>query len=152
MIKTGAGSLSIFVTRKAKAGGDMKRFSVLMVILLFSCGCAKLSHLQELLTLKSFSDNQDAQKRYVEKQDKKFDQLLAVVKAGRLNEFSDKKSFLKEFGEPIFTKKLDDGSEEWLYRYTAKLFGSEKVYLYFNNSGKLIDSKHVMPDSNKGNL
>ncbi len=130
----------------------MKRFSMLVVILLFSCGCAKLSHLQELLTLKGLSDNQDDLNRYVEKQDKKFDQLLAVVKAWRLNEFSDKKSFLKEFGDPVLTKKLDNGTEQWLYRYTAKLFGSEKVYLYFDNSGKFVDYKHVTPDSNKGNL
>ena len=39
----------------------------------FGGGCAKLAHLQELLTLKGFSSERDRQDLYVEKQNKNFD-------------------------------------------------------------------------------
>lgn len=133
----------------------MKTVTVFVAGLFLACalsGCAKLAHLQELLTLKGLSDNQAAQQKYVEKQDKRFEQLLEAVKANRMNEFSDQKAFLKAFGEPIFKKSTDTSGQKWLYRYTAKLFGSEKVYLYFDQSGKLLNYEHVKPNSNKGNL
>jgi hypothetical protein len=115
-------------------------------------GCAKIAHLNELLVMKALSDNQTIQERYIVEQDKKFEKLLEVVKDNRLQEFPDQKSFLKNFGEPLFSKvikKEGKDLEEWMYRYSARLFHSEKVYLYFDPSGKLVSFKHVKADLNK---
>jgi len=127
----------------------MKKIVYVFVFFFVGSGCAKLAHLDELLTLKGLSDNQDMQVRYVEKQDKKFEQLADAVKNNQMDGFPDKKAILRAFGEPIFAKQSEEKSEVWLYRYTTKLFGSQKIYLYFDASGKLIEWQHVQPDSNK---
>ena len=108
----------------------------------------QLQHLDELLTLQDMSKDRDQQIKYVDEQNKKFDQLLEVVNAGRLSEYSDKKKVVKAFGEPILAKSIvEDGqpAEEWLYRYATKYFNSDKIYLYFDGQGNLIRGQHVVP-------
>ena len=115
------------------------KFFICVLMILFS-GCTKLAHLQELLILKAVSDNRELQRKYVEAQDKNFEKLLAAFKSNRIQQFTTKKQFLKEFGEPIFSREaMKDGQtyEQWLYRYPVKYFDSEKIYLYFDDQGKL---------------
>ena len=112
-------------------------------------GCAKVAHMQELLTLKALSDNQTQQAKYIEGQDKKFEKLLETLKTGQLQKYPNQKAILKTFGEPIFKKTMTDSSQEWLYRYAAKLFDSEKVYLYFDADGHLKHWKHIPPETTK---
>ena len=112
-------------------------------------GCAKVAHMQELLTLKALSDNQTQQAKYIEQQDKKFEKLLETLKAGQLQKYSNQKAILSAFGEPIFKETTKDSSQKWLYRYAAELFGSEKVYLYFDADGQLIHWKHISPETTK---
>lgn len=124
----------------------MGRIILLFIFSLFLVGCAKLAHLQQLLTLKAYSQNQDLQAKHVKAQDQKFEELLEVVKTDSFDQYPDKKSFLKAFGDPVFLKKVvREGIpyDLWLYRYAVQLKGSEKVYLYFDKSGKLHDWKHV---------
>lgn len=124
----------------------MGRILLLFISSLFLVGCAKLAHLQQLLTLKAYSQNKDLQAEHVNAQDERFEELLEVVKTDSLDQYPDKRSFLKAFGDPIFLKKVvreDTPLDLWLYRYAAQLKGSEKVYLYFDESGKLHDWKHV---------
>ncbi|MFH1359514.1 MAG: hypothetical protein ABIJ41_00560 [Candidatus Omnitrophota bacterium] len=114
----------------------------LIAFVIFLSGCAKVSHLQELLTLKTYSDNQGLQDQYVQEQDEKFAKLLGAIKEKRIQDYPSKKSFLKNFGDPIFTKvvnKNNQNVEQWLYRYAQKYFNSPKVYAYFDSSGQLID-------------
>ena len=128
----------------------MKKNFIVFFGLIFLAGCAKLAHLQELLTLKSLSDNQTTQHQYIQEQNKKFEALLDVIKNNRMSDYPDKKSFLRAFGEPIFSKTIKkDGKplEKWLYRYAQKLSGHEKVYLYFDSSRKLLYWDHVQPDA-----
>ena len=130
----------------------MDKILISIFVLAFLGGCTKLEHLDQLLTLKSLSDDQTQQKKYVESQNKKFEALLKVVKNNELNKYPDKKSILEAFGEPIFSKTVYDDEEvreEWLYRYSEKLSGSEKVYLYFNTMGRLVNWRHFLPETNK---
>jgi len=73
--------------------------------------------------------------------------LLDIVKSGELiNQCENKKDVVKKFGEPIYVKDVSkDGKEmkAWLYRYATRYFNSEKVYLYFDLEGKLLESEHV---------
>ena len=131
----------------------MNRFAVFSLILIFSSGCAKIRHMQELLTLKSYSDNQEIQHRYVKEQDRKFEELLKVVKGSQLEKFSNQKTFIRKFGNPIFIKEVEkDGRqlEQWLYRYAKRYFDSEKVYVYFDRSRKLIDWRYEEPIRKRG--
>ena len=111
----------------------------------FLYGCSSLS---QLLTLKSYGDNQALQEKYAEMQDTNFEKLVKVAQSNLLLDYPDKKSFLRNFGDPIYTKNLTKKGqllEEWLYRYAARFFNSEKVYLYFDRDGKLVDFKHILP-------
>ena len=125
----------------------MKKIIVLSLSIFILAGCAKLAHLPELLTLKSLADNQGAQQKYAGEEDKRFAKLLEEIKAPDFKErFPDKESLREAFGEPIFSesvKKDNTTLEKWLYRYAAKLKDSEKVYLYFNESEKLVDFVHI---------
>jgi len=126
--------------------------SVLIVSFIFLNGCAKLAHMQELLTLKAMSDNGDEQRRFVAAQDARFETLLEKVKNNQLGEYPNRKSVFRAFGEPIFTKQVqrnDQTQEQWLYRYATKFFDSPKVYLYFNPKGKVIDWQYVATPEKK---
>ena len=118
----------------------MKKILPVFFVLFFFTGCAKLEHLQELLTLKDLSDDRDQQDIYVRNHDESFERLLKAVNNNSLDQFPDKKSFLKTFGKPLLTEQAvlnGQSLEKWLYRYATRSFGSPKVYLYFDQSGKL---------------
>ena len=126
---------------------SMRRIIVCLIIVLFLCGCAKLTHLQELLTLKAMSDNRDLQEKYVNKQNASFEKILEAYKNNSLGNYSDKKSIVKAFGEPLLIKEIardNQNLERWLYRHAVKV-NSEKVYLYFDQTGKLIDWEYIQP-------
>ena len=106
-------------------------------------GCSTVAHLDQLLTLQEISKNSDMQQKYVGEQDQKFAQLRDAVKNNAMSSYPDKASILASFGNPIFTKSTRDNLEKWLYRYSAKLSGSEKVYLYFDSAGVLVKWEYL---------
>ena len=109
-------------------------------------GCAKVSHLDQLLTLKGLADEQAQMSLDAQEQDKKFDLMLAEKKAGTLDQYLTKGKILRTFGEPIYVTRADRDNQEvekWLYRYTAEFFGSEKIYLYFDSEENLIESEYI---------
>ncbi len=111
---------------------------VLLSIIFVFCGCAKVAHMDELLRLKSYSDEKDRQGILVQKQNKVFERLLAAAKSGELKKYPDDKSIFAVFGAPVFEKRLiveQTPYTVWMYRYSTKLFGSDKVYLYFDLQG-----------------
>ena len=118
-----------------------------MVIgLLTLSGCAKLSHMDQLLTLKGLADEQSQMKKYVQEQDRKFDLMLNEVKAGTLDDYSNERKVLRTFGEPVFKEHVSEDGQElelWLYRYATEFFGSDKVYLYFDKDGNLVKSEYI---------
>jgi len=108
-------------------------------------GCAKISHLDQLLTLKGLADEQDQMGKQINEQNQKFEMMLSEMKAGTLDQYLNKKKIVGIFGDPIYVKtvKSDDRQMEvWLYRYAVKFFGSEKIYLYFDSDGKLVKSEY----------
>jgi hypothetical protein len=109
-------------------------------------GCAKLRHMDQLLTLKGLADEQAQLKKYTEGQDKKFESLLAEMEAGTLDRYATKKKILRAFGDPVYSRAvLKDGRalESVLYRRPTNFFGAEKIYLYFDADGALVQSEHV---------
>ena len=114
---------------------------ILVALICIFCGCAKLRHMDELLALQSFSENQDAQDRYLAETEKQFQDLLAEVKQGRLKMGRSQSSIVSQYGEPILVTRIDNDpkiKEELMYRHPAQLFGSEKVFLSFNGKHKLV--------------
>lgn len=118
----------------------MKNYlSALLLIVFLATGCSTVGHMDELLRLQNYSKDKDRQEASVKGQNKNFEKLLKVVRSGGLNQYRNKKSILKEFGKPViiqFVEMDDIVSEVWLYRYTTKFFGSDKVYIYFDKAGQ----------------
>lgn len=112
-----------------------------MIIIFFTVGCAKLQHLDQLLTLKGLSDEQTRMGKEIERQDARFERLVATVEEGSIAKYKSRKSVTGQFGPPIFTEKVEEDGrpiDVWVYRYAAKFFDSPKVYLYWDQSGQLV--------------
>ena len=124
----------------------MRRIHILFLTLIVLSGCAKATHLDQLLTLKSLADEQDKMGRYVEKQDQKFELMIKEFQAGTLDQYLNKKKIVRTFGNPIHVKhvnKNDQQLESWLYRYSTQFFDSEKIYLYFDLDNNLVESEYI---------
>ncbi|OGX38561.1 MAG: hypothetical protein A3G91_02625 [Omnitrophica WOR_2 bacterium RIFCSPLOWO2_12_FULL_50_9] len=108
---------------------------------LFLSGCAKLQHLDQLLTLKDLSEEQERLHQHVKKQDDRFKALLGAVEDKTIGRYADERKILKNFGEPVYREEMAQGNQKfnrWTYRYTTRFFDSPKVYLYLDSSGHLL--------------
>jgi len=116
----------------------------LFLLVFFFSGCAKLAHLQELLTLKIYSDEGDRKAAYVAARDRQFDLLRQAVQDGSVTRYSDTGKVRAAFGDPIMIEPGASAVDEtWLYRYQVKFSGSPKVYLTFGKDGRLLTWKDV---------
>ena len=114
--------------------------------LIFLGGCAKLNNLQELLTLKSLSEDQDRQAKQVERQESNYQKILKVAEKNNLSQFKSADEFRKSFGDPLLIKSVKrDGEslQEWLYCHPTNVLKSSRVYAYFDPSGQLVDTNFV---------
>ena len=124
----------------------MKYIIILFLGLFVVSGCAKISHLDQLLTLKGLADEQEQLKLYVEEQDEKFNLMLEEMKAGTLGLYLNKGKIYRTFGDPVYVKKTNKNDQEmeiWLYRYATEFFDSEKIYLTFDSNENLIETEYV---------
>ena len=116
-----------------------------MFFLLLLAGCAKLQHMDQLLTLKAVSDEQGQMGKEIKHQDAKFERLVAEVREGSISKYKSQKNVTRQFGAPVFIEKIAENGrplEVWVYRYAAQFFDSPKVYLYWNKSGELVQWKY----------
>src|SRR5688572_12827368 len=127
----------------------IKRAPLSLIILfstIFLSSCSKLANLNELLTLKGVADSQTAMAKDVAATNKLFDQLAAAVKTDKIKDYATQSQVQKQFGPPILERveQREFGAlTVWLYRYATEYFSADKVYLYFDPSGKLKEWKYV---------
>ncbi len=101
-------------------------------------GCAALPHLEEALRLKEFSEEKEAQERYVAAHDARFNALLRQLQEPEpFKQFGHKQDIVKAFGPPVLCGP-DGGREKCLYRRIVKPGESPKVYFYFGDRGELV--------------
>jgi len=110
----------------------------LLVALLGLSGCNTLSNLDELSALGQYSREKDNQHRLVKSINDHYDALTKVIAQGHINDYKDEASFVNSFGDPILKKDLGDGTQRWLYRYAIFRYAKDKVYVYFDRSGKQV--------------
>jgi hypothetical protein len=111
------------------------------IVLLLTSGCATVAHLDELLALKQIDNDQKQMDRCIKRQDAAFARLSADVHSGKIKKGILKQRIIAEYGEPIVTTSVNDGSsvvEVILYRHPTRYFDSDKIYLYFDASQKLV--------------
>jgi len=124
----------------------LNKIVILFLTVLVFSGCAKVQHLDQLLTLKGLADEQVKMGQYIEEQDQRFELMLSEVRAGTLDQYLNKRKIVKAFGNPIHVKhvnKNDQELESWLYRYSTQFFDSEKIYLYFDPDDNLVESEYI---------
>ncbi len=122
----------------------MKAITLFLILVIVS-GCSTVSALNRLQNLSLERDKQQAE---VKEQEEKFQHLLSDFSSGAIEKGASKDNIIETYGEPITEKKIDEGfayTEELMYRHPAQFFGSEKIFLYFDSSAKLIDIKHEAP-------
>ena len=119
-----------------------RKIILVYCFLIFISGCAILEHKDQLLTLKSLGDDQDRQKKFIERQEKNFKLLLSDIEKGALKKGTTRRQILSRFGEPISIKEIGDDPmflEQFTYRHPEQFFGSEKVYLFFDKNQALAE-------------
>lgn len=114
-----------------------------VLIIFVTAGCAILP--EGLMTLKRVGDSQKQIGRYLARQEKLFDKMLRDVKNERIKPGISQNRLIGIYGEPVIIKSSKEPAiaEVFLYRYPREYFSSDKVYLYFNKSGKLVHLKYV---------
>lgn len=120
----------------------LRRFQVLLLSLCVCllAGCESVAKVDELLRLRAYSNEKDRLALFVQKQNAGFERLLSAAKSNSLSKYPTRKSIWSNFGPPVFnTLVVLDGEtyEVWVYRYSTKFFGSDKVYLYFDRQSSL---------------
>lgn len=108
-------------------------------------GCTFLRYSEQLSTLKELEVSQKEIELYVEEQERFLYVLLDDIKNKRLKLSTSKENILKTYGEPVISKEVTDDpliKEAFLYRHPTQYFTSDKVYLYFDELGKLLSWKY----------
>jgi len=115
----------------------------------FLSGCMQLKalpHMDELLTLKDYSDEKDGQAQWVGERQKAFEQLLSAVKDGSIKNYPSQDAVTAQFGQPVLSESVQDQGRSltrWLYLHPIQKFATDRVYLYFTSDGHLLKSEHV---------
>jgi hypothetical protein len=135
----------------------MKQTIPLVIIVAFSAGCMQakaLPHMNELLTLKAYSEEKDDQSKWVESRQKSFGLLLASVKDGSIKGYAGEDSIVRTFGEPVLKETVEDPGgplTRWLYRHPIQKYATDRVYLYFTSDGRLTKSEHIPQEATNHN-
>jgi hypothetical protein len=124
-----------------------KIFALGVLLTLGGCMQAKaLPHMDELLVLKAYSDEKEAQRSWVGAENQKFERLLITVKDKSIKSYADQDAVLTEFGPPVISdhvKENDQTLTRWLYRHPIQRFATDRVYLYFSPDGHMLKSELI---------
>ena len=115
---------------------------VLVCLCVLTSGCSmvkKIQHMSQLLTLKHYSEEQEAIAQDVDEQNRLFEELLQEIKTGKFV-YQSLREIEQRFGPPVFIRPSEyqgQPAEQRLYR-RSRDFSGRKVYMYFDGEGKLI--------------
>ena len=132
----------------------MQKFLLLFLIVWAGSGCAKVAHMQKLLTIQAYSQAQDRQEEFVQDHNGCFARLMKVVRADEVDGYQTREQIEREFGPPVFKRRAmidETEAEEWLYREATAYFEGDRVYFYFNQQGQIIGWEHVSLPAKKQN-
>ena len=127
------------------------RHAVCLLFVFLSAGCMQLKmlpHLDQAMTLQALSKDGDAQHKFVVETDRNFDAFQEAMRSGAIKKYKTSTQITKAFGLPITAKVVEkDGKllHRWLYRYALQKTGPQKIYIYFNADGQLMDWEYIDP-------
>ena len=122
------------------------KFKFLIIIffsVLYLQGCILFS--PELKTLKEVGESQKKIDLYLVRQNELFEKLVDDLKKEQLAAGTLKSEFIDVYGEPVLAERSPDSSsgEIMLYRHPTEYFNSDKVYVHFDQEGRLIHWEYI---------
>jgi len=115
---------------------------ILLGVLIFAAGgCAVAQYAEQIRTLQAVDASQQDISKFIKRQERLFHLLLEDVKGGRLKPGITKKYVINTYSNPVLSREITGAlgtEEELLYRHPTQYFSSDKIYLYFDSSGKLM--------------
>jgi len=116
--------------------------NILLIILVLSlAGCSKAGL---LLAAKRVGDEQVAIDKLVEKQTARFIEMKELYQSGQFDKFDHKNKIQRKFGKPLFVDVVVENNqtlELWMYRKPVEFKNTDRIYLYFDKKGQLVNSK-----------
>lgn len=102
-------------------------------------GCSPQFNSEGLNTLSRLSKNRAGMDAYMHSQAEGYSRLLRDYENSALEKGFSKDAVVSRYGDPVYCRVLGEGSNErCLYGYPSEYFSSSKVYLTFDNEGRLI--------------
>lgn len=115
-------------------------FLILIFPLVLSfCGCEIISHWQEIKVLNSIGNNEQDISAYVKRQDSLYQRLYSDIKANRITIGTSQNKIIARYGTPILEETVSSEQTRLLYRLSMEYFKTDRIFLYFNKEGKLIN-------------
>ena len=122
-----------------EAGLRILRISLLIIPLALS-GCAGLASKRDTIKmLIALGRNDKLKQQALNQETKNFKRLKNYINNDKIKKGISAKSATKKFGEPVVVLSETKG-ERWAYKPSdANWIGGEKIYLFFNEVGKLFE-------------
>lgn len=120
---------------------------IILCLWLSTSGCAAIDSSQQLILLKTLSQNQARMNSYVARQEALFYKLEKHLAAGKIRVGISQEAVRRTYGEPItsfLSREKYPGTEVLLYRHPIRYFSSPRIYLYFDAKGKLVASERLL--------
>lgn len=120
-------------------------------LVLFLSGCTQLKQVQnldELLTLKDFSDEKDSQQKWIDREVARFELLLTAIDDGSVKSLANQDAVRERFGDPVVVDEVQENNfpaQRWLYRHPIQKLASDRVYFFFDDNGRLLRYERVVP-------
>ncbi len=119
------------------------KITIAALVFLTSSGCLFKEDIEGLLVLKQLGAEQKSIERSLKIEEHLFRKLAAHVKKDRLKPGISLESFIASYGEPIVSKDIPSVGKRLLYRHPADYFNSDKIYVYFDQQGKLTQWEYI---------
>ena len=127
----------------------MKKCLAVIGAAMLISGCTQMKqiqHLDELLTLKDYSDEKDGQEKFVNESVKNFQLLAQMTDDGTIEQYKTGKEIIKAFGRPLASKNIVREGKifyQWLYRHPILSKAKSRVYLYLTPENRLVHWEHL---------
>jgi hypothetical protein len=119
----------------------MKIHLILFIIFIFvSGGCAILEHKEQISVLQGIEKSQKDIDDYMSKQTRGFNMLRYDIDNNRLTAGVSEGYVTAKYGDPVFDKAAEKNTAETrrlFYRDPLDYFSRDRMYLYFDEDGKL---------------
>ena len=121
----------------------LSRFLLPALFLSAFAGCAAVSNMEELSTLKSMGEEEQAKAKIIEREDANFRKIKTAIQDRRLQTGIKSSKVSSEWGEPVVS--VPEGkNQRWIYKEkNGDWFKGAKIYLFFNENGLLTEWKCV---------